>query len=116
MDWWGNDMCDYGNFDAPDFLNQKIVKARKNHKCDECGTVIFKGDKYESIAGAWSGNFEVYKRCSFCIAMCEFISDEYKCSPLFGGLQYDYEHITHDLGDRKFYFLDEKQLILEGRR
>lgn len=41
-------------------------KARKDHKCYECGRRIRKGEKYTVVTGCWDGTFDEFKMCNYC--------------------------------------------------
>jgi hypothetical protein len=41
-------------------------KARKEHKCHECGEFIKKGNRYERIFSVFDGSAVAYKTCEFC--------------------------------------------------
>lgn len=56
-------VCDY---DAPQFYFADIRKARKQHKCEECGAPILPGDRYESVVGKWDGFVDTFKTCERC--------------------------------------------------
>ena len=56
-------------------LQNKMVKARKNHKCCECGRVIEKGEKYEYCVAVWDGDLRTFKTCHG----CKIIRDELFC-------------------------------------
>ena len=58
-------MCNLGSGDLPKFFECYHPVARKEHICCECGSIILKGEKYESFTGLWD-EFETYKTCSFC--------------------------------------------------
>jgi hypothetical protein len=65
---WGITMgydcsCDY---DAPAFYHCEIRKARKPHKCEECGGPIIPGDRYEHVRGCWEGYVSSFKTCERC--------------------------------------------------
>lgn len=45
--------CDY---DIPEFYVLKIRRARKLHRCDECGGTIAAGEKYEHIRAKWENH------------------------------------------------------------
>ena len=49
-----------------EFYSVKIVKARKKHKCYECGHIIEIGESYEYATGKWDGDFDVFKTCDDC--------------------------------------------------
>lgn len=79
---------------SPDFTSQKMVTARKDHKCIECRGVIKKGDLYEKTAGKWDGSFESFKTCSDCLSLRkEFFSGGY----YYGHIWEDFE-IYVDMG------------------
>jgi hypothetical protein len=61
------DVCVYVDCDSsPDFLTCAHVKARKPHKCFECGRRIAIGDIYEYVTGKWEGEFDTFKTCDLC--------------------------------------------------
>ena len=37
----------------------------KHHRCCECNSTIYPGEKYERISGLWD-DFQTYKTCLFC--------------------------------------------------
>lgn len=45
----------------------KVVKAKKHHKCCECGNIINPGEEYEKVVGKWDGYFSEYKTCKVCL-------------------------------------------------
>lgn len=55
-------VCDY---DPPSFYHQEIRKARKPHKCNECGTPILPGERYEHVRAKWDyvDNLDTCERC-----------------------------------------------------
>lgn len=83
--------CDY-DYDPPEFFIFREKKARKVHRCCECGAEIQIGEQYERIAGKWDGEISVFKTC----LTCSRIRVDY-CAPftmlrvtLFEGLGCDY--------------------------
>lgn len=50
----------------PQAFNETKRKARKDHKCCECHSVIPKGDSYIYASGIWDGEPNSYKTCSIC--------------------------------------------------
>ncbi len=60
-------ICIDNNDDYPEIHSEKRQKARKEHKCCECGRVIEKGETYECASGKWEGDFRVYKTCEECL-------------------------------------------------
>lgn len=51
-----------------------MVKARKEHKCDECSRIINRGEKYEYVFGIYSDSYDnpcIMKTCSICLSIRE---------------------------------------------
>lgn len=49
-----------------DVFQERIVVARKEHRCNECHEVIPKGSRYEHVRGLWEGYWETWKTCIPC--------------------------------------------------
>jgi len=73
-----------------DFMSQKIVKARKQHKCCECYRDIYPDEKYEYVSGVWEGNFDVYKTCIDCTSIRKALFCTYYFTELYEDL---YNHL-----------------------
>jgi hypothetical protein len=72
--------CDCYDYDPPSVYRQQARRARKPHKCCDCGAEIKPGDEYLSIFGVWEGEAESFCMCLLCEDMrtqCEFA-----CVPL----------------------------------
>lgn len=54
---------------ADDFVTEKTVTARKQHRCGECGDTIQKGEKYQKADGCWDHSWQHYKTCKFCVKL-----------------------------------------------
>ena len=52
--------CDY---DPADVYRSSTPRARKPHRCGECGGPIEPGEKYEYVFGVWDGWIGVFKTC-----------------------------------------------------
>jgi len=62
--------CVCGLFDsAADVCEAKMVKARKEHTCCECGEKIQPGEKYECTRGLWEGSWDYFKTCYPCVCI-----------------------------------------------
>ncbi len=46
---------------------EEYPKARKPHKCCECGSDIDPGEKYQKITGLHEGSWVEFKTCYVCI-------------------------------------------------
>jgi hypothetical protein len=55
------------DYEPWDFYDQRIVKARKPHKCCECYREIAAGSEYECITGKCDGYIDRYKTCLDCM-------------------------------------------------
>ena len=56
-----------------EFERHNIVRAKKAHKCSECGTKINVDEKYEYSAGKWDGEIFVNKTCPTCLDIRKFL-------------------------------------------
>ena len=70
------DVCIGGDFDGDgsEFFEITEPKARKPHKCYECGIMINPGDRYERVAGKWEGEFATFETCLFCVEVRKVFS------------------------------------------
>jgi len=75
-----------------DFYNEKIIKARKKHKCYHCRNIIEIGEEYIKIASVYQGDFSTYKSHKLCQDLLEKVLDldneyEYDCDTARYGLE-----------------------------
>jgi hypothetical protein len=82
---------DGGGDDVCEFWLEKMIKARKPHKCYECDGAIVPGSVYERIVYKYEGNFE----CIIICALCSEIGRAFSC----GGRQVGtlWEQVHEDL-------------------
>jgi hypothetical protein len=59
--------CDYDYAEYPTFYEEKMVTARRDHRCCECLGAIAKGERYERKSGKWEGQVQTYKTCQRCL-------------------------------------------------
>jgi hypothetical protein len=61
--------CVYSGFDGDlgAFVCTDMVRARKAHRCCECGDVIAIGATYERTSGKWEGDVSTFKTCAACV-------------------------------------------------
>lgn len=52
--------------DGPEWVRVKEQRARKPHRCWECGAPIKPGDLYEYVVGKWEGDVSVFRTCEPC--------------------------------------------------
>ncbi len=73
-----------------EFYEQSTVRARKVHKCGECGLEIPKGDQYLREAGKWDGEFMSFATCLLCVEIrSAFVCDDEYTAVCFGELWND---------------------------
>lgn len=66
-------------------------KAARRYTCEECGTPIHHGDRYERAAGCYDGHWNTHRICIACAeGPCDWLARE--CGGfLHGGVQEDLE-------------------------
>ena len=89
---------DYG--DGPTLYDEKYRKARKEHKCCECGQTINAGDDYQVITGLWDGRWDEFKTCEKCADLRDSLMDV-SC-PALGDLRADYAEYLENIGAVKY--------------
>lgn len=74
--------------DGPDFYTERLVTARREHKCSETGAIIHKGDKYWRCVGKWDGDVQTFKQCQAAYMLCRVVNLHIlkECQIYFGGL------------------------------
>ena len=76
-----------------EFYNTRYPKAMKQYKCEFCGKIIEKGERYFYYAGKYDGRFFTTKYC----LICEKITSEY-CSEVDN--EYDEDEVREWLHDK----------------
>jgi hypothetical protein len=66
-------MCSIDYYYQPDFYCSRMVKAKKNHTCQECDRLINIGEKYQYVSGKWGGIISTFKTCSHCVVAQEWM-------------------------------------------
>lgn len=52
--------------DTPSFYQEDERKARKAHRCEECGEDIQAGTRYVHVVGKFDGRIDAWKFCAAC--------------------------------------------------
>ena len=60
-------------------------KARKKHRCHECGKAILPGEEYRYESGKWDDEISSFRTCLDCLS----IRDEIFCSFVYGNVWED---------------------------
>lgn len=55
--------------ECSEFTSVKYFRARKPHKCCECGETIYPGQEYEHAASKYQGEFATFKTCTPCYSI-----------------------------------------------
>jgi hypothetical protein len=70
--------CDY-DYDYPEFSRTTKPRARRPHRCVECGTTIQPGEQYERVAGVWEGEFSTFCICERCHDLRQWVKNNVPC-------------------------------------
>ena len=76
-------LIDDDSGDKPEVFHERMVKARKEYRCVECGEAIQKGERHECATGVWAGEWATYRTCD----TCRVIRGDYCCSWVYGDLR-----------------------------
>lgn len=49
------------------------VRARKEHRCSECGRTIPAGETYYRADGLFEGRWDIYHTCAHCKVACDWL-------------------------------------------
>ena len=70
-------MCMYDDGECrAEFYSATERKARKSHKCAECGRVIAPGETYQWVAAKWDGQIDTIKTCAHCVIAQKWLTKE----------------------------------------
>lgn len=72
------DAC-YCDYDPPEFYHQEVRRAKKEHRCSECGRSISPGESYEHVRGKWDGYVDTFKTCPRCLALKAWVQARVPC-------------------------------------
>ena len=70
--------------DGPTVCTTRTRRARKPHRCCECGEEIRPGEQYEAVRGLWEGYWDSYATCLTCVRIRR---DYCPCGWIYGGLR-----------------------------
>lgn len=83
-------MSCYCDFDPADVWNERNRRARKPHRCYECGDTIEIGEDYLYISYLFDGKWSHHKLCDGCEECWKILREAGHCL-LIGGLQETWE-------------------------
>lgn len=106
--------CDY---ERPEFFSEQTVRARKHHRCNECGGTIQPGEQYEAVAGKWDGRFMTSATCPDCLGLREHIRAHVPCFCwCYGEMRDDALETARAYGDTPGLFIRAARYWLMGQR
>lgn len=93
------DAC-YCDCEQPEFWTQNVRRARKSHRCCECGSDIKPGEQYEAYSGKWDGYVTSYSTCERCLAFRQWYAANRPCfcwcfTEMFDAVRDDVEDQGH---------------------
>ncbi len=72
--------CDYGDDGYSEFMSDPVLrKAKKIHRCSECGTPILPGETYEYACWKFDGEIGDNKTCPTCLRLIDWIKAHVPC-------------------------------------
>ena len=98
-------MCDC-DLDEPSVFQETRPRAKKEHKCSSCRSIIQAGEEYIATFGVWDGDALRFKRCLDCDGLMAWALQQDDCLCISVG------DIMSDIRDH-FYNRGERILIDE---
>jgi hypothetical protein len=90
--------CDY---EQPTFSSVTKPRARKLHRCEECGGKIKPGERYERSSGMWDGSISTFCTCERCHDIRVWLTNNLPCFCLaHGGMFEEAEESIREAQDR----------------
>lgn len=65
-------MC-VDDYEPSDVWSATVRKARREHRCDECGRTIVPGERYEHVSSLYDGSWSTLKTCPHCLAASQWL-------------------------------------------
>ncbi len=88
------------DYDPPSIYNVREHRAKKEHQCSECGSIIKIGEPYRTHFGVWDGRASTFKSCNYCMIPQDWLLKE--CGTyMLGGLHEELEE--HAFEYRKIF-------------
>lgn len=103
---------DYYDGEFVTMLSEATRKARKGHKCSECGRIIQKGESYKYETFAWDGSVSTSKTCADCMS----IRKEFFCTYNFGELLFELWERINEEGCGEEFLTSQVQKLTPAAR
>lgn len=65
--------------------NSSTPRARKRYSCDECGSAILPGERYENVFGIWEGWPTTFRTCEPCYDLRVWVRNNVPCLCIMHG-------------------------------
>lgn len=81
--------------------HEKRVRARKPHRCYECGGDIPVGMVHGRATGLYDGSWGTWRRCAACLILAERVATQFGECALWGGLDEYISYRNDDLPEEE---------------
>lgn len=97
-------MCAIDDGEGFEFSRGFMRKARKEHRCCECGRGIEVGERHEYMRGLYDGSWDTFRTCAHCIAARSWLRVECR-GWLYCGVGEELEQHWDDSGEYRSAWL-----------
>ncbi len=77
--------CSCDDYDRPEFYVATQPRARKQHRCDECGGSIKFGERYERVSAKWDSYVQKFCTCERCYDLRVWVKNNVPCLCIMHG-------------------------------
>lgn len=101
--------------EMPSVYGHKLRRARKPHKCYECGGEILVGESYHYHHGVWNSEGASFKVCLDCEALRAELNENLHNEDRvgFGQIKYDVCEYGHPLADKFNAIVAKRRIVRE---
>jgi len=104
------------DYEPPDAWWKSSPRARKQHRCCECGAEICPGDIYENARGVWSGEFRVFKTCDSCARLRSWFYEQGSDIIPYGGLREEFNQSEEEIPAMIVLAISDSLLLQSSQR
>lgn len=65
--------------DPASVYRSSTPRAKKSHRCEECGTTILIGERYEYVFGIWDNSPASFRTCESCYDLRMWVKNNVPC-------------------------------------
>lgn len=108
--------CDFD--ERPDVYAATTRKARTPHRCDECLSLIARGERYERASSLYEGSWSVMRTCCRCLDVREYVQAHAPCFCwLHGSMLDDAKSVVDEHGHASAgFYIGAMKRILRAQR